>query len=187
MPHIIPIKELKDTSKISDLCHTSSEPIYITKNGYGDMVVMSIEVYESMAKRDQIYKALEISEKQVAEGKTRSAEDALSSLRMKYEVQNHNHFPRRAADRPLSAVCFSTSLYSKQGASAIIDDVESAFRTLRICAESFAYCEDPHLRSKGYRKLSLAQHDYILIYRVSLDVVYIMGFFHMRENYHIKL
>ena len=39
MPQIIPIKELKNTSEISDLCHKTDEPIYVTKNGYGDMVI----------------------------------------------------------------------------------------------------------------------------------------------------
>ena len=47
MPQIIPIKDLKNTSEISDMCHKSDEPIYITKNGYGDMVIMSMEIYES--------------------------------------------------------------------------------------------------------------------------------------------
>ena len=86
MPQIIPIKDLKDTTKISELCHASSEPIYITKNGYGDMVVMSMETYEATIRRDQIYKELEISEKQVAEGKTRPAKEALADLRVKYEL-----------------------------------------------------------------------------------------------------
>lgn len=86
MPQIIPIKELKDTTKISELCHASSEPIYITKNGYGDMVVMSMETYEATIRRDHIYKELEISEKQVAEGKTRPAKEALADLRVKYEL-----------------------------------------------------------------------------------------------------
>lgn len=86
MPQIIPIKELKDTTKISELCHASSEPIYITKNGYGDMVVMSMETYEATIRRDQIYKELEISESQVAEGKTRPAKEALADLRVKYEL-----------------------------------------------------------------------------------------------------
>ena len=48
MPQIIPIKELKNTSEISEMCHGTDEPIYITKNGYGDMVIMSMEVYEQM-------------------------------------------------------------------------------------------------------------------------------------------
>lgn len=86
MPQIIPIKELKDTTKISELCHASSEPIYITKNGYGDMVVMSMETYEATIRRDQIYKELEISERQVAEGKTRPAKEALADLRVKCEL-----------------------------------------------------------------------------------------------------
>ena len=86
MPQIIPIKELKDTTKISELCHASSEPIYITKNGYGDMVVMSMETYEATIRRDQMYKELEISERQVAEGKTRPAKEALADLRVKYEL-----------------------------------------------------------------------------------------------------
>ncbi len=86
MPQIIPIKELKDTTRISELCHASSEPIYITKNGYGDMVVMSMETYEATIRKDQIYKELEISERQVAEGKTRPAKEALANLRVKYEL-----------------------------------------------------------------------------------------------------
>lgn len=48
MPQIIPIKDLKNTSEISDMCHKTDEPIYITKNGYGDMVIMSMEIYESL-------------------------------------------------------------------------------------------------------------------------------------------
>lgn len=46
MPQIIPIKDLRDTTKISELCRTSGEPVYITKNGYGDMVIMSMSAFE---------------------------------------------------------------------------------------------------------------------------------------------
>lgn len=45
MPQIIPIKDLKNTSAISEMCHKTDEPIYITKNGYGDMVIMSMEIF----------------------------------------------------------------------------------------------------------------------------------------------
>ena len=46
MPQIVPIRDLKDTTSISNLCHESKEPVFVTKNGYGDMVIMSMEVYE---------------------------------------------------------------------------------------------------------------------------------------------
>jgi len=46
MPTIIPIKELKNTAEISKLCDEKNEPIFVTKNGYGDMVVMSQDCFD---------------------------------------------------------------------------------------------------------------------------------------------
>ncbi|MCM1159482.1 MAG: type II toxin-antitoxin system Phd/YefM family antitoxin [Bacteroidales bacterium] len=86
MPQIIPIKDLKNTSEISEMCHAVSEPIYITKNGYGDMVLMSMETYESQYNREKIYRELEISERQIEEGKILDAKEALDSLRRKYDL-----------------------------------------------------------------------------------------------------
>ena len=48
MPQIRPITELQNIDEISDLCHFRKEPIFITKNGCGDLVIMSIETYEMM-------------------------------------------------------------------------------------------------------------------------------------------
>ena len=50
MPNIMPITDLRKTNEISDLCHKSQEPVFITKNGYGDLVVMSIEAYEKLVR-----------------------------------------------------------------------------------------------------------------------------------------
>ena len=84
MPQIIPIKDLKNTSNISEICHNADEPIYITKNGYGDMVLMSIELFEATQKKWNMYSDIELSEKQIKEGKTRDARKALSAVREKY-------------------------------------------------------------------------------------------------------
>lgn len=48
MPQIRPITDLRNASEISAICHASREPVFITKNGYTDMVVMSIETHEAM-------------------------------------------------------------------------------------------------------------------------------------------
>ena len=74
MPKIIPIKELKNTSEISDLCHKTNEPIFITKNGYGDMVIMSMDIYEQTLKRPNMYRELELSERQIREEKIKEKE-----------------------------------------------------------------------------------------------------------------
>ena len=51
MPQIRPITDLRNTTEISELCHAKKEPIFITKNGYGDLVIMSMETYESILEK----------------------------------------------------------------------------------------------------------------------------------------
>ena len=84
MPKIIPIKELKKTSEISEMCHEADGPIYITKNGYGDMVIMGMENYEAVMRQLAIYRDIEISEKQIENGQTKDARSALKEMRAKY-------------------------------------------------------------------------------------------------------
>lgn len=84
MPQIIPIKDLKDTTNVSALCHRTDEPIYVTKNGYGDMVLMSMELFETMRKKWDVYSEIELSETQIKQGKTKDARKALAEVRAKY-------------------------------------------------------------------------------------------------------
>ena len=49
MPIIMPIKDLRNTTEISNIAHKEQEPIFITKNGYSDLVVMSSELYDKFA------------------------------------------------------------------------------------------------------------------------------------------
>ena len=77
-------KDLKNTSDISDMCHKTDEPIYITKNGYGDMVIMSMESFEQSRRKFNMYEDIEFSEKQNKEGKTKDARLSLASMRERY-------------------------------------------------------------------------------------------------------
>ena len=86
MPKIIPIRDLKNTSKISKMCQETTEPIFITKNGYGDMVIMSVKVYEEKMFMLDVYNKLSAAEKQVAEGELLDADDSLKTVREKYDV-----------------------------------------------------------------------------------------------------
>lgn len=86
MPQIIPIRDLKNTSEISEMCKNATEPIFITKNGYGDMVIMSMEMYEKKMFLLDAYTKLADAEEQVKQGKLLDAEKELESLREKYNV-----------------------------------------------------------------------------------------------------
>ena len=84
MPRIIPIRDLKDTAAISQMCSMSKEPVFITKNGYGDMVIMSMRTYEEMTLMLDVYAKLAEAEDEVRSGKTMDARTGLKELRTKY-------------------------------------------------------------------------------------------------------
>jgi len=86
MPRIIPIRDLKNTSKISQMCQEAKEPIYITKNGYGDMVIMSLKVYEEKMYMLDVYEKLAAAEVEITKGKILNADSSLKSIREKYHV-----------------------------------------------------------------------------------------------------
>ena len=68
MPTIIPIRDLRKTSELSELAHKKQEPIYVTKNGYSDLVVMSSELYDKFARMNRIDQAIFESEQEIANG-----------------------------------------------------------------------------------------------------------------------
>lgn len=85
MPQIRPITDLRNTTEISELCHARREPLFITKNGYGDLVVMSIEAYEEMIETAKTDAAISDAEQEyAADGVLLNAREALSSLRRRH-------------------------------------------------------------------------------------------------------
>lgn len=81
MPRIIPIRDLKDTAAISQMCSESNEPIYVTKNGYGDMVIMSMKAYEEKLLMQDVYAKIAEAENDVQEGKLLDARSGLEELK----------------------------------------------------------------------------------------------------------
>ena len=85
MPQIIPIRDLRNTNELSERCHEKQEPIFVTKNGYGDLVVMSIETYDKLLEGVAIDNAIAESEAQIANGEELlEAKDVMTSLRRRY-------------------------------------------------------------------------------------------------------
>jgi prevent-host-death family protein len=69
MPVIKPISDLRNRAKeLSRLCHDSGEPIFITRNGEGDMVLMSLAAYERLQAQLELYRMLDEAEADVAAG-----------------------------------------------------------------------------------------------------------------------
>ena len=85
MQQIRPITDLRNTTEISDICHAKREPVFITKNGYGDLVIMSMEAYEDLIDTASIDAAIGKAESEYARThESHDARAALASLRRKH-------------------------------------------------------------------------------------------------------
>ena len=81
---IVPMRDLKDTVKIESLCSQENGPVFVTKNGYGRLVVMDIEFFERTM--NKLYEATAIAKglEDAENGNTRSGDDILREMRIKY-------------------------------------------------------------------------------------------------------
>ena len=87
MPNIRPIRDLRNTLEISELCHSTDEPVFITKNGYSDMVIMSSEVYDKLVTAMDIYNRISKSLDDIAKGSVFDGEEVLKEMRKKYNYE----------------------------------------------------------------------------------------------------
>lgn len=82
MPVIKSSAELRNNyNEISTFCHSYPEPVFITKNGKGDLAVMSIEAYEELTSRFELYSLLKDGLDDVVTGNTKPFTEAMSEIR----------------------------------------------------------------------------------------------------------
>ncbi len=82
MPNIRSSADLRNSyNDISEFCHTYPEPVFITKNGKGDLAVMSIETYEKLVGRFELYGLIQEGLTDIQNGNTRPFSEAVSDLR----------------------------------------------------------------------------------------------------------
>lgn len=83
MDRIRPVSDLRNHfAEISKLVHETEQPVFLTKNGYGDMVVLSMEAYENLQFESDVYTKLSEAEQEAAlTGSRFSSRDVLKSMR----------------------------------------------------------------------------------------------------------
>lgn len=83
---IIPMRDLKNTVEVERRCAEENGPVFVTKNGYGRLVVMDIDYYEkTMRKMDEATTILD-GLKDVKSGNTVEGDTAISNMRSKYGI-----------------------------------------------------------------------------------------------------
>lgn len=87
MPTIKSSADLRNKyNEISHFCHTFAEPVFITKNGKGDLAVMSIEAYEQLMGRFELYGKLQEGMNDIERGNVRPLSDAISWMRSRRQA-----------------------------------------------------------------------------------------------------
>ncbi len=82
MPYIRSSTDLRNNyNEISSFCHETHEPVYITKNGRGDLAVMSIEAYEALSGRLDLYRLLDEGRDAVEAGKKRPLDEVMNDIK----------------------------------------------------------------------------------------------------------
>lgn len=82
MPSIRPSADLRNNyNEISNFCHKYSEPIFITKNGKGDLAVMSIEAYEALCGKFELYSLLEQGLNEVKNGNVKDLSSVMKDVK----------------------------------------------------------------------------------------------------------
>lgn len=82
MPNIKSSTDLRNNyNEISSFCRETREPVFITKNGQGDLAVMSIETYEMLSGKLELYGLLDEGRAAVKAGKKRPLSDAMNDIK----------------------------------------------------------------------------------------------------------
>lgn len=81
---IIPMRDLKDTVKVEKICEESQEPVFITKNGYGKLVVMTIDTYENLYDKIKERILIEQGLDDVKNGRVVDGEEVMRRIKEKY-------------------------------------------------------------------------------------------------------
>ena len=89
MPKILPISDLRNNfNQISEICHKEEQPVYITKNGKGDLVVTSHKYFEKLQARLDLYEKLASAEAEVENGEaTITHKELFQELRSRYNAK----------------------------------------------------------------------------------------------------
>ena len=87
MPIIRPSSDLRNNyNEISTICHKTKKPVYITKNGAGDLAVMSIEHYDNTIAKIELYSKLAEGLKDIQEGRIQPFEEAMSHIKQELGI-----------------------------------------------------------------------------------------------------
>lgn len=168
MPIIKPSSELRNNyNEISQFCHQYNEPVYITKNGKGDLAVMSIETFERLVGKFELHKLLNEGMDDLKENKVRPFSEALADIQKGYNMDIYKIQITESAENDLRAVglYISNELLEFSIAKKVVSKIgESIIKSEKLPLRN-ALVSDDRLALQGIRRILV--DNYIVFYIVT--------------------
>jgi PHD/YefM family antitoxin component YafN of YafNO toxin-antitoxin module len=73
---------IRNYIEISDFCHKFREPVFLTRDGEGDLAIMSIEAYEEMAGHNELYRLIQEGIDDIENGRTLTEEEVVKNMQI---------------------------------------------------------------------------------------------------------
>ncbi len=165
---IIPMRELKNTVEIERRCAEENGPVFVTKNGYGRLVVMDIDYYERTMQEMEEAKLILEGLDDVEAGRTVDGPTAMAELRESMDCEYHYRLTRRA-EKELDDILdyIGNKLDNAKAAAKLMEDIGHCMETVCVFPEGGALVTNAFLPRKIIRKKVVG--NYLLYYRADKE------------------
>lgn len=165
---IIPMRELKNTVEIERRCAEENGPVFVTKNGYGRLVVMDIDYYERTMQEMEEAKLILEGLDDVEAGRTVDGPTAMAELRKSMDCEYHYRLTRRA-EKELDDILdyIGNKLDNAKAAAKLMEDIGHCMETVCVFPEGGALVTNAFLPRKIIRKKVVG--NYLLYYRADKE------------------
>ena len=176
-------------NEIADMCRKTAEPIFLTKNGEGDLVVMDIETYNRREKMLKLREELlAVEEDRIAgrNGCTLDELDAyLDDVTQRYKPMSDKKYKVIVSDRAkrmLGTHIRFMAQVNKDAAKAKKQELMEAMRSLERMPQRFPFFEEAYIPTNKYHKMFVAKW-YLVLYQIQDDTVYVDYILDCRKDY----
>ncbi len=179
----------KNYNEISELCKRTGEPVYLTKNGSGNLVVMDIEAFARRKSMLKLKEKLMQSEIDIQKGRTYSVEETASAMRKAVaEVSNagkNKLYTVKITETAWEMLIFHVRFLANvnvPAANRLIDTFVETADSLAVMPEHNTWLEYDAIPFQKYHKLLFGKQ-YTAFYQIQENTVYVTAVMNCRQDY----
>ena len=177
-------------NEIAEMCRKTAEPVFLTKNGEGDLVVMDIETYNRREKMLKLREELLAVEEDRMAGRTGCTLDELdayldeviSEIQRMAANSKYKVIVSDRAKRMLGTNILFMAQINKDAAVAKKKEIMEAMRSLKHMPKRFPYFEELYITPNKYHKMFIEKW-YLVLYQIKDDTVYVEYILDCRKDY----